>query len=394
MREMQQDGGVTPQERIRIVGIGKAGCGVINRIAGRWENRLATVSVHTHEAILSASVAPIRLQIGKAVTKGMGSGGDPETGRRAAEDDLGMLRNIFVDTDITFFVVGLGGGTGTGALPVLVKAAHDAGSLTLCFVTLPFDFEGDGRRARADRGLEELLNIADMTVVVSNQQLFEVAGGNTGLTEAFAQTDQALGTGIYAIWRLVSRQGLINVDFADLQNLARRSGGACALGYGQAGGENRAAEAANLALNCPMLGKDTVGKAAAILVSVVGGTDIKLKEINEITTVVGSTVRKGAHTYMGATVDSDLGDDVLVTIVASQHWKQDPDQEPAVELSDAASPAGAKKHGRKSKPQATQTDLALTTKRKGRFKDVEPTIFDGEDVDVPTFLRWGIQIDK
>jgi len=169
---MLEKGCETPQERIRIIGVGKAGCSAVGRIVARWQNRLATVAVHTNEKQLSTSRSPIRIQIGAAVTKGMGAGGDPDAGRQGAEDDAELLRNVLVDTDIAFMVAGLGGGTGTGALPVLVKIARDAGVLTLCFVSTPFDFEGESRKIRAERGLAELVGIADITVVVPNQKLF------------------------------------------------------------------------------------------------------------------------------------------------------------------------------------------------------------------------------
>lgn len=390
MRDVLNDSGVTPRERIRIIGVGKAGCSVVGRIVERWENRLPTVAVHTHEKMLAASLAPTRLQIGTVVAKGMGSGGDPEVGRRAAEDDAALLHNVLLDTDIAFLVAGLGGGTGTGAMPAMVRMAREAGVLTLCFVTTPFDFEGDSRKTRAERGLSELVGLADITVVVPNQRLFEVTGGEANLKDAFSQADEALSTGIYAIWQLVSKHGLINVDFADLQNLARNTGGACGLAHGLARGPQRAGQAAGAALDCPMLGRETIAHSAALLVSVVGSPDITLREINEITGTVGAAAGKGARIFMGATIDTDMTDGVLVTIVASQRWEQG---ETAADPAGASSAQG-KKHGRRSKSQATQADLALTAMRKGRFKDVEPTIFQGEDLDVPTFIRLGITIEK
>lgn len=389
MRDMLSEGGATPRERIRIVGIGKAGCSVVGRIVERWDNKLPTVAVHTHEKILAASLSPVRLQIGAAVSKGMGAGGDPEIGRRAAEDDAELLRNILAGSDIAFLVAGLGGGTGTGVLPAMVRMAREAGVLTLCFVTTPFDFEGDSRKARAERGVEELIGLADITVVVPNQMLFEATGGNASLKDAFSLADEAMSTGVYAIWQLVSRHGLINVDFADLQSLARHTGGACGLAHGQARGPDRAIVAAKAALDCPMLRKETVAQSAALLVSVVGGSDITLREINEITGAVGAAAGKGSRIFMGATIDADMADSVTVTIVAARQWEQ----EQAIEPAGVAAAAG-KKHGRKQKPLATQTDLALQTMRKGRFKDVEPTIFNGEDVDVPTFIRRGIVVEK
>lgn len=388
MRDMFSQGGATPQERIRIIGVGKAGCSVVGCIVERWANRLSTVAVHTHEKILAASMAPVRLQIGAVVTRGMGAGGDPEIGKRAAEDDAELLRNTLVDTDIAFLVAGLGGGTGTGVLPAMVKMAREAGVLTLCFVTTPFEFEGDSRKARAERGLDELIGLADITVVIPNQQIFEATGGNASLKDAFSHADQALSTGVYAIWQLVSRHGLINVDFADLQSLASHTGGACGLAHGQAEGPDRAAAAARAALECPMLHRETVAQSAALLVSVVGGSDITLREINEITGAVSGAAAKGAHIFMGATIDADLADSVLVTIVASRHWEQDQASEPA------NTAVAGKKQGRKQKSQATQTDLALMAMRKGRFKDVEPTIYQGEDMDVPTFIRKGITVEK
>ncbi|MEI6972357.1 MAG: cell division protein FtsZ [bacterium] len=390
MRDATNERVSTPRERIRIIGIGKAGCSVIDRIVERWENRLPTVAIHTHENMLAASTAPTRLQIGAVVSKGMGCGGDPEVGRRAAEDDAALLGNIIADTDIAFLVAGLGGGTGTGVMPAMVRMAREAGVLTLCFVTTPFDFEGDSRKTRAERGLAELVDLADITVVVPNQRLFEVTGGEANLKDAFSQADEALSTGVYAIWQLVSGHGLINVDFADLQNLAHNTGGACGLAHGLATGRQRAGRAAAAALDCPMLGSEAIGQSAALLVSVVGSPDITLREINEITGKVSAAAGRGARIFTGATIDADMNDSVLVTIVASRRWEHDGAQDPA----DAAS-VSAKKQGRsKQKPQATQTDLALTAMRKGRFKDVEPTIFQGEDLDVPTFIRRGIAVDK
>ncbi|MEI6219580.1 MAG: cell division protein FtsZ, partial [bacterium] len=339
------------------------------------------------EKQLSTSRSPIRIQIGAAVTKGMGAGGDPDAGRQGAEDDAELLRNVLVDTDIAFMVAGLGGGTGTGALPVLVKIARDAGVLTLCFVSTPFDFEGESRKIRAERGLAELVGIADITVVVPNQKLFEVTDGNASLKDAFSQTDEALSMGVYAIWQLVSRHGLINVDFADLQNLAHHSGGACRLSHGQANGPQRAGLAAGAALDCQMLGREGVAESSALLVSVVGGSDITLREINEITGMIGAAAGKGTRVFMGATIDADMADNILVTIVAFPQWKQEPE-------SAGVAPAAGRKHGNKNRPQATQTDLALTAMRKGRFKDVDPTMFEDEDMDIPTFIRRGIAVEK
>ena len=385
MYEMNRENVITPPDRIRIVGLGDAGCGIVGRITQRWQEAVATAAVNTDAKALAESTIPVRMQIGKQTTKGFGAGGDPDLGRRAAEEDAELLKGLLTDTDLLLLVVGLGGGTATGAAPVLVRLAHEVGAMTLCFAALPFQFEGKECRARADEALFVLVEGADTVVVVPNDRMLETALGDTSLKDAFLQADDALSMGISAIWNLVSKRGLINLDFADLKNLSECSGGSCTLGYGKGSGIERSVAAANAALSCPMLGADGVSRAESLLVSIGGGSDLTLKEINEVMACVGAKAQKSAKVFMGAVVENEPTEDVFVTIVASECWSASVRADVQTNSNGVTSNDGV---------SVSQPDLALATPGKGRFRNVEPTIFEGQDLDVPTFVRRGIFVER
>jgi len=374
-----------------IMGLGRAGCAIIGRLAMRRPVGPALAAVHTDAKVLSECTAPTKLQIGKRATLGLGASGDPDLGRRAAEDDMDLLRGFFSGKDIVFIVAGLGGGTGTGAAPALVTAAQDAGALTICFVAMPFSIEGSGRRDRAEKGLVELTGIADLTIAVHNEKLFDPADRQISLQSAFEKIADALDTGIFAMWKLVSRRGLINVDFADLRNFTKDKAQPCVFGYGYAGGANRADVSSEAALKSPLLGGESIAAAESLLVSVIGGPSLTLSEVNRIMAKVTEASRRETRVFMGASVDEEMGDNLLVTvIVPSADRTADPPGGSAVGAD--GQPASVEK--KKTRTKTTQDILPLTTLGKGRFKDVEPTIFEGEDVDTPTFIRRNIPIDK
>jgi cell division protein FtsZ len=383
--------------RTSIVGVGGAGCKVIDRVAGLLREEGTTVAVNTDARSLEACRATSKLQIGTVHTRGFGAGGDVELGRMVAEDDLDMIRGLFFNVDLVFVVAGLGGGTGTGAAPVILQAARDAGALTLCFATLPFAFEGHTRRTEADRAVSVLRRQSDALVLVPNDRL-SGAVGETQLAKAFEVADDVLGAGIVSLWRLVSRPGYIRVDFADLQKAVRSSGGACSLGYGEGRGENRARAAAAALLDSPLLDHGRLmAESEAMIVCVAGGPDLTIKDVELITEAITARARKDSHILVGTTIDDEWTDRVCVTVLASEQWTSGPTAPASprtTSFRDQLEPSGEDGGRRKKRPIERQIRLRFDAYGKGRFKDAEPTILDGEDMDIPTFVRRGITIEK
>lgn len=389
--------------RIWVVGIGGAGCRAVDRMSDAWTEGPQTAAISTNVATIESSRATVKIQIGEKIAKGFSAGGDPNVGRLAAEDDADKLRQFFANVDLAFLVVGLGGGTGTGAAPAVARMAREAGSTVLCMATLPFNFEGDSRRQKAQRGLDVLKAEADAVIVVPNERLFELVRDQPGAEAAFRKADEVLGTGIHSIWNLVVRRGLINLDFADLRNVVQNSSGTSVFGHGEGSGPEKATQAAQAALSSPLLeGGRSVAGAHALLVSIIGGPDLALGEIETIMRAIADAAPKNAHMSMGAATHPDLKGRISVTLVASERWSARAEEPPAA----AADPAGTAEPSaetavadptgfkRKRRSKTTQTKLALEPTGRGRFKDVEPTILDGEDLDIPTFLRRGITVEK
>lgn len=379
--------------RIAVAGVGGGGCNAVGSMAAEWENGPTLIGINTDAQALAGIKGCRSLQIGEKITRSMGTGGDPKVGRLAAEDDIQALRSLFSGMDLVFIVTALGGGTGTGAAPVVARAAHDNGALVIAFATLPFAFEGERRMAQARQGLAELRDQADVVVAVSNQSLFSAAVQNAAAETAFRQADYVLSMGVFAIWKLLMHRGLVNVDFATLRMVARQSGGITVFSYGEGRGPAKAGDAARAVLNSPLLENgQSLAEAQSVLISVLGGPDMTMQEIETAMTAVQAALRKDAHVFMGAAIDPHWTDTISVTIVASQYWADESpepaDPEPEGET---ARPAAEK---RKRRGRATQATLGLDSIGKGMFKDVEPTIIDGEDMDIPTFIRRGVQIEK
>jgi len=381
--------------KIMVAGVGGAGSRIVERLVGALGAEVAVAAVNTDAAALAESRAATKVQIGASRTGGFGAGGDPNLGRLAAEDDGEMLRALFRGQDLVLLVLGLGGGTGTGAAPVVLGMARDAGAMTLCFVTLPFDFEGAQRRRLAEGALSGLREVCDAVIAVPNDRLLETVGDGT-LAETFVRTDQIVSAGIRGICKLITQPGYINLDFADLQRVIRSSGGVCTFGYGDGAGQNRARTALTALLNSPLLEKGArVASAASLLVSVVGGGDLTVKEIKEIMAVITERASKDCHMAMGTVVDEDWQDRITITVVAADEWIAPPDAaaaEPGEVPDMPEPPARGRKKAASSPP--TQGALELDPSGKGRFKGTEPTMMDGENLDIPTYVRRGIPIEK
>ena len=381
--------------RIAVAGVGGGGCNAVSSMAIEWQNGPSVIAVNTDAQALGGVQATTRLQIGEKITRGMGTGGDPKIGRLAAEDDFQTLRGLFSGMDLVFIVTALGGGTGTGAAPVVARAAQECGALTIAFATLPFAFEGERRMSQARQGLAELRDQADVVMAIPNQSLFSSSGQDATAESAFKRADYVLSMGVFAIWKLLMHRGLVNVDFATLRMVARHSGGMTVFGYGEGRGAGKAADAARAALNSPLIENgQAIAEAESVLISVLGGPDMTMQEIESVMTAIQGVVRKDAHVFMGTAIDPHWRDTISVTLVASQYWtddrlpKEDSNEEAGEKLKADAAPRG------KRRAKATQPQLGLDSIGKGMFKDVEPTVIDGEDLDLPTFIRRGVTIEK
>jgi cell division protein FtsZ len=300
---------------IRVVGVGGAGLNAIHRMIDAGIAQVDFVAVNTDRQALAISDAPTKISIGEALTQGLGSGADPAIGRAAAEEAMDQLRAALRGSDMVFVTAGEGGGTGTGAAPVVARIARELGALTVGIVTTPFRFEGTRRRSAAESGVEELRAACDTVIVIPNDRLLEVLDRSTSMVDAFKIADDVLRQGVQGICDLITTPGLINLDFADVRTVMQDAGSAL-MGIGYATGQNRAREAAERALGSPLIDAEIV-RARGILLSISGGDDLSLVEVNEAAEVVRETATDETNIIFGATVDSRLTGQVWVTVVAT-----------------------------------------------------------------------------
>jgi cell division protein FtsZ len=301
---------------IRVVGVGGAGLNAVNRMMDAGIAQVDFVAVNTDAQQLSLTDAPTKIHIGEQLTHGLGSGADPDTGRRAAEEAYDQIRHALRGSDMVFVTAGEGGGTGTGAAPVVAKIARDLGALTVGIVTTPFKFEGTRRRLAADGGVEALRAACDTVIVIPNDRLLEVLDRATSMIDAFKVADDVLRQGVQGICDLITLPGLINLDFADVRTIMADAGSALmGIGYSEAD-EDRARQAAERALRSPLIDTEIVG-ARGILLSIAGGEDLTLLEVNEAAEVIRQAATDDTNIIFGATVDERLNGQVWVTVVAT-----------------------------------------------------------------------------
>jgi cell division protein FtsZ len=300
---------------IRVVGVGGAGLNAIHRMIDAGIAQVDFVAVNTDVQALAVSDAPLKIHIGEGVTHGLGSGADPEIGRRAAEEAVDQLKAALRGSDMVFVTAGEGGGTGTGAAPVVARIAREIGALTVGIVTTPFRFEGTRRKTSADRGVDELRAACDTLIVIPNDRLLEVLDRSTSMIDAFKIADDVLRQGVQGICDLITTPGLINLDFADVRTVMQDAGSAL-MGIGYATGSNRAKEAAERALGSPLIDTEIVG-ARGILLSIAGGDDLSLFEVHDAAEIVRQSATDETNIIFGATVDSRLTGQIWVTVVAT-----------------------------------------------------------------------------
>ena len=392
--------GATKGSRMVIVGLGGGGCNAVARMNAGWSEGPLVAAVNTDSQALAACDVPVKVQIGKGITQGLGAGGDTAVGKLAAEDDGDSLRELVSQADIVVIVAALGGGTGTGAAPILARIAREQGAMSLCFVTLPFEFEGELRNQQAEDGLRALRMVADVIITLPNQRLLELLESQTGLADAFGKADAMLGVGIRSLWRLLSKAGIINLDFADLRHLVEHSGGACSFGYGEGTGAAKALTTVSELMKSPLLDRGRIlSQSGALMVSISGGPDLTLIDVQKIMSQLTTVARSGVKIFMGATVDEGWQNRIALTVLAADSWSGEPgkvarppsgvekkDESLAMDTKAGLKPVAAA-HARTIQPT-----LNFDAGDKGRFKNVEPTIYGGEDLDTPTFVRRGIKL--
>jgi cell division protein FtsZ len=300
---------------IRVVGVGGAGLNAVNRMIEAGISQVEFIAVNTDIQQLKQCEAPIKLHIGRDLTQGLGSGADPDIGRRAAEEAEDQIKHVLRGSDMVFVTAGEGGGTGSGAAPVVAKLARDVGALTVGIVTMPFRFEGTRRRSQADAGAEALREVCDTVILIPNDRLLEVLDRSTSMLDAFRIADDVLRQGVQGICDLITMPGLINLDFADVRTVMSDAGTAL-MGIGFATGDNRAHEAAERALRSPLIDTELVG-ARGILLSIAGGEDLTLLEVNEAAEVIRRGATEETNIIFGATIDERLAGQVWVTVIAT-----------------------------------------------------------------------------
>ena len=300
---------------IRVIGVGGAGMNALERMMEAGISQVDFIALNTDVQQLQSSQAPVQIHIGQSITQGLGSGSDPDVGREAAEESYDQIRQALRGSDMVFVTAGEGGGTGSGAAPVVARIARELGALTVGIVTTPFGFEGSRRRQQSDEGVEELRSVCDTLIVIPNDRLLEVLDRDVAMVEAFRIADDVLRQGVQGICDLITMPGLINLDFADVRTVMTDAGAAL-MGIGFATGENRAQEAAARALGSPLIDTEITG-AKGILLSVAGGEDLTLFEVNEASEVIRQAATADTNIIFGATVDPALEGQLWITVIAT-----------------------------------------------------------------------------
>lgn len=301
--------------KIKVIGVGGAGNNAVNRMIESGVKGVEFIVVNTDLQVLNSSKAPIKLQIGQKITNGLGAGANPSTGKEAALESKEELKEALKDANMVFVTCGMGGGTGTGAAPVIAEIAQKLGALTIGIVTKPFSFEGKRRMSQAMQGLEELKKNVDTLIIIPNDRLREIIDKGTSLVDSFREVDNVLRRGVQSISDLIAVTGLINLDFADVKSVMQNSGNAL-IGIGIGSGENRAIEAAKQAVSSPLLEASITGATNAII-NVTGGTGLTLFEVEDAAEVVRSAANTDMNVIFGAVINEALNDEVVVTIIAT-----------------------------------------------------------------------------
>lgn len=352
---------IDPTAQIKVIGVGGGGSNAVNRMIEHGVKGVEFITVNTDAQALNIAKTQNRLQIGEKLTRGLGAGANPDVGKKAAEESRDALAQALKGADLVFVTAGMGGGTGTGAAPVIAEIAKEAGALTVGVVTRPFTFEGRKRAQHADNGINALREKVDTLIVIPNDRLLEIVDKKTPMLEAFREADNVLRQGVQGISDLINVPGLINLDFADVKTIMSERGSAL-MGIGMASGDNRAAEAARKAIMSPLL-ETNIDGAKGVLLNITGGTNLSLYEVNEAADIVQQASDPDVNMIFGAVIREDMSDNIIVTIIATG-FEHKPHQ-----------PA----------PQRRREESPLAPRR----EPVGGPVSSGSanDLEIPTFLR-------
>ena len=372
---------------IKVVGIGGGGVNAVNRMIEQGLKGVEFIAINTDAQALLMSDADVKLDVGRDSTRGLGAGADPEVGRRAADDAKDEIEELLRGADMVFVTAGEGGGTGTGGAPVVATIARKLGALTVGVVTRPFSFEGKRRGNQAETGIAALRESCDTLIVIPNDRLLQMGDAAVSLMDAFRSADEVLLNGVQGITDLITTPGLINVDFADVKGIMSGAGTAL-MGIGSARGDGRALKAAEIAINSPLLEASMEG-AQGVLMSIAGGSDLGLFEINEAASLVQDAAHQDANIIFGTVIDDSLGDEVRITVIAAGFDAGGPGRKPIFgtdQTSGGASTTIASgKHGKVSSSLFEPADaISVSVPTNGATFDIGG---EDDDVDVPPFMR-------
>jgi len=370
--------------KVKIIGIGGGGNNALNTMISYQLTGVEFIAANTDAQALAANIAPIRLQLGSNLTKGLGAGANPEIGRKAALEDVDKIREVLKGADMVFITAGLGGGTGTGGAPVIAEAAREVGALTVAIVTKPFHFEGKKRMKQAEEGLANLRMTADALITIPNQRLLSISGKNMTLLEAFKKADEILFHAAKGISDIIVGQGIINLDFADVRTIMSETGIAL-MGTGISSGENRSVDAAQKAISSPLLEDITIEGARGLLINITGGENMTLSEINEATCLIQKEAHEEANIIWGMVIDQAMKEEIRVTVIATGFGKA---EEKGASRFKKVAPSSFSVRENRDLPA-----FMRRVKVNERFDEVklDPapdfSVEDNDRFDIPTFLR-------
>mgnify|MGYP000574872747 CR=1 FL=1 len=370
---------------IKVIGIGGAGVNAVNRMIDAGIRGVEFIAVNTDAQALLMSDADVKLDIGRELTRGLGAGGDPEMGRQAAEEHRGEIEEAIEGADMVFITAGEGGGTGTGAAPVVAEIAKELGILTVAVVTKPFPFEGKKRMRSAQEGIEELKEHVHSLITIPNEKLQAVLGGSTSLLDAFKAANEVLQGAVKGIADLIVRPGMINVDFADVRTVMSEMGTAM-MGTGTASGEGRAAEAAQAAISSPLLEDVDLRGARGILINITANESIALDEFSEVGDIVSELASDDANVIIGTAIDPDMGDSISVTVVATGLGAAQQELKVVRGRQTPVTADGRVDYSDLDRP-AVERKRAAQQAASGRGQQAVNTAEDLDFIDIPTFLR-------
>jgi len=373
--------------KIKVIGIGGGGRNAINSMIQAHVEGVEFIAANTDLQALNSSLAPIRIQLGSHLTKGLGAGANPEIGKRAALEDTDRLAEILDGADMIFVTAGMGGGTGTGAAPIVASIAKEKGCLTVAVVTKPFLFEGKRRLVQAEAGLRELRTGVDTLISIPNQRLLSVVGKQTSLRDAFRICDDVLRQAVQGISDLITVPGLINLDFADVQTIMSEMGMAL-LGTGVGRGENRAVEAAQKAISSPLLEESSIEGARGVLINITGGPDLTLFEVNEASSTIQEVAHEDAQIIFGSVIDENMHGEIRVTVIATGFGYAKEDFSPVPLVTPKQSKfSKAREEQRTADKGRTAASVHRATGRDRYHERVNVAALDEKSLEIPTFLR-------